>query len=255
MFCRSFSDYSAFKNSRQPRESTKAVSVSGRFAHELLNYLPTYRTWLVKKPSRARRPRKSKGTVETLLSAQQRADLESQPAETLRDQERFPVDRPSPSVSEETMPPKIDLAAKLAEMTAKTKKAPSKRKEKTTAGKVVRISVPEDERPAKKPREDAQIPDETEKLSPGSEQTNIETPEIEVLTRPWSPKLVNAEGRSIMNTDSVRADSRLGLGLLPALALKNDMALVPSKIEDNLYHCSSLLVQVILQTRTLEFGM
>lgn len=56
-----------------------------------------------------------------------------------------------------------------------------------------------------------------------------------------------------MNTDSIHADPRLGIALLPALALRNDLKQVPNKLEDNLFHCSSLIVKVSVRIQTPEF--
>lgn len=128
---------------------------------------------------------------------------------SLRGKERVPVDRTSPDPSgEEEMAPKIDLEAKLAEMAAKNKKAPP-RKDKPSTGAVpgkvpaatehksvaslARVTISEDKRSAKKPRESV---------------------------------LINKEGKSIIDTDSVNADVRLGLALLPSLNLKNGLAQV-----------------------------
>lgn len=186
--------------------------------------------------------------------------------ESLRGKERAPVDCDSPQSSEkEEMVPKINLEARLAEMAAKSKKAPPARKDKPSTGAVprkvptatehksaashARVTITKDERPPKRLRE--ADPKLGATKGAGSEQQEV--PEVEVLTKPFALALVNKEGKSVMNTDIVHDDPWLGLALLPSLALKNDLLQVPNKLEDNLHHCSSLIVKVSLQSRTPYF--
>lgn len=228
--------------------------VQGRLTHDLLGYKPTYRSWIKKKPKK--RPRKSK--VSRTISEAERRLLEEKPLESFQGQERIPVDRVSPDPSD-TMPPKIDLKAKLAEMASKAKKdAPKKSTPRATAipDKVPATTVHKtttarskgtasvEERAAKwvKISEIHTIEDDLPGADQGVDSSFIvqqpDSSQVEGSLRPFSPVLVKED-------DSVAENTRLAMGLLPGLALKKDLELVPNKLEDNLFHCTAQIVKVI----------
>ncbi len=222
----------------------------GRYVHDLLHYEPTYKCWLKKKK---KKPKKKK----TVISEEEREELESQPIESLCGKERAPVDRISPEPFEsEDMAPKLDLKAKLAEMAAAKKQAPKKSSgAPVPPGKVqasttlkaasarARPSGSAEEKAPKRTKVTITITDKDDEGKETAKDDDVRA-ETSKTARPFAPVFVTEDGRCVSDEDSVNADERLAMALLPGLVLKKDLELVPKRLEENLNHCSSEIVKV-----------
>ncbi|KAH7850320.1 hypothetical protein Vadar_030977 [Vaccinium darrowii] len=256
--------------SKEREDALRAIP--DRTAPIILSYRPTYRHFLKKKTKK----RKGGNTADssagpskrgkaTVISESERIIIEELPVEDLRGKERDPVDRVSPdpfATEPEMAPPKLDLAKILEEQAVKKKKVV---KSRPVSAKVVaeKVSIPLEPTPFES---DAPVEKQTSSRSKttsgegrsqkrGRQMVDWEGVEFvdslgsdmpkENDPHPFSPILINEEGDLLKDTDSIDANPRLAMSLLPAVALKKDLENVPKQLGENLFHLPYHLMKTL----------
>lgn len=152
------------------------------------------------------------------------------------------------------VPPKIDLAAILQEQTAKKKKVvtprPTHAKTQTASKSSSKPCVPKSTTSRAKDGGDE-----------GRAQKEVSWKGVEYVdslgsdmprdddSHPISPILINEEGDMLKDTNSIDANPRLAMSLLPVVALKKDLANVPKRLGDNLFHFLYHLMKVFFSLK------